>query len=603
MNTIRTFLKNNDHLWQFLRFLKHLITDGMQEAVRIRKEHKEELRIHAELYRRTFLTDEERSAQQAAVFPNPVKISILVPLYNTSQQYLRQMVQSVKEQTYPGWELCMADGSDDQHAGVRAFCEQESKADSRIVYRKLKDNLGISGNANECIRMATGSWFALLDHDDILHPSALFEMMKVITTTPADFIYTDENTFSETPQDAFNPHFKPDYAPDTLRSVNYICHFTAFKKELLDKAGGGFNPEYDGSQDYDLILRLTEQAEHIVHIPRIMYYWRAHKGSTAEDVQAKPYVLAAGKRAIQAHMNRLSLEGEVQDSPVLSMYRIKYKLTSAPFVSILIPNKDHIEDLKRCVDSILEKTTYDHYEIIIIENNSTEEQTFRYYEDLKQNSRITIITYKHPFNYSAINNAGVIQARGEQILLLNNDTEVLSPDWLQEMLMYAQRPDVGAVGAKLYYPDGTVQHAGIGIGIKMLAGHYHRFFPKEHPGYFGRLIYAQDVSAVTAACMMIPRSVYEEMNGLDESFSVVFNDVDLCLRIRQANYFIVWTPWAELIHYESKSRGSDEDTPDKKAFFLKETNRFQRKWNRVLTEGDPYYNPNLTREKEDFSLR
>lgn len=603
VNAIRTFLKKHDRLWQSLRFVKHWITDGRQEAVRVINEHQEELRIREELYRKTLLTEEEKKAQQDTTFPDPQKFSILVPLYNTKEQYLTQMLDSVKNQTYPNWELCLADGSDEAHTYVQSICESEADKDPRIRYQKLKTNEGISGNTNACIRMATGGWYALFDHDDLLHPSALFEMMKVISTRPADLIYTDENTFNETPKDAFNPHFKPDYAPDNLRANNYICHFTAFRRELLEKAGGGFRPEFDGSQDHDLILRLTEQAEHIVHIPKILYYWRAHKGSTAEAIQAKPYVIEAGKKAVQAHLNRLNIKGTVEDGPCPSMYRLRYELTSTPLVSILIPNKDHKDDLKRCIDSIQNKTTYENYEIIVIENNSTEPETFKYYETLKHNPNIKVIPYGKPFNFSAINNEGARAAKGEQLLLLNNDTEVLSPDWIQEMLMYAQREDVGAVGAKLYYPDGTIQHAGIGIGIKMLAGHWHKNFPKDRPGYFGRLTYAQDVSAVTAACMMIPKKVYEELHGLDESFSVVFNDVDFCLRVREAGYLIVWTPWAELVHYESKSRGSDEDTPEKKAFFVKETNRFQRRWNKILTEGDPYYNPNLTREKEDFSPR
>lgn len=603
MNAIRTFLKKHDRLWQSLRFVKHWITDGRQEAVRVINEHKEELRIREELYRKTLLTEEERTEQKNTTFPTPQRFSILVPLYNTKEQYLTEMLDSVKNQTYPNWELCLADGSDESHQYVQSICQKESQSDPRIIYQKLKTNEGISGNTNECIRMATGDWYALFDHDDLLHPSALFEMMKIISAQPADLVYTDENTFNETPKDAFNPHFKPDYAPDNLRANNYICHFTAFKKELLEKAGGGFRSEFDGSQDHDLILRLTEQAEHIVHIPKILYYWRAHKGSTAEAIQAKPYVIEAGKKAVQAHLDRLGLKGSVGDGPVPSMYRMRYELTSTPLVSILIPNKDHKDDLKRCIDSIRTKTTYESYEIIVIENNSTEPETFEYYEEIKQNPNIKVITYGKPFNFSAINNEGAKAAQGEQLLLLNNDTEVISPDWIQEMLMYAQREDVGAVGAKLYYPDGTIQHAGIGIGIKMLAGHWHKNFPKDHPGYFGRLTYAQNMSAVTAACMMVPKSIYEALGGLDESFSVVFNDVDFCLRVREAGWLIVWTPWAELVHYESKSRGSDEDTPDKKAFFVKETNRFQRRWNRILTEGDPYYNPNLTREKEDFSPR
>ena len=326
-------------------------------------------------------------------------------------------------------------------------------------------------------------------------------------------------------------------------------------------------------------------------------------GGLAETVGAKPYVLEAGRKAIAEQLRRKGLEGEVLDSPVPSIYRIRYRIQGEPMISILIPSKDHREDLSRCVDSIRRKSSWKNWEILIIENNSTEPETFAYYQELEQDSRIRVLRWEKGFNYSALNNFGAREARGEYLLLLNNDTEVISPDWMQEMLMYAQRADVGAVGAKLYYPDHTIQHAGIGVGIMHLAGHYHRHFAGDHPGYMGRLIYAQNMSAVTAACMMVPRRVYEEMGGMDEGYSVVFNDVDFCLRIRQAGYLIVWTPWAELTHYESKSRGQDEDTPEKKAFFLAETKKFQTQWNRALSAGDPYYNPNLNRMKEDFTPR
>lgn len=600
---IQRQLKKHDRLWQDLRFVKHLVKDGRQEAVRRRREHEEEIRIRRAFKQRNRLTEEQRKEQEGTQFSKQVLISILTPLYNTPEKYLRAMIRSVQEQTYGNWELCLADGSDAQHGEVGQVCREAAGKDPRIRYRKLETNGGISENSNECIRMAKGDYLALLDHDDLLHPAALYEVMKVICEEDADMIYTDEDTFSEEPEDAYNPHFKPDFAPDNLRANNYLCHLTVFRKDLVKKAGGGFRSEYDGSQDHDLFLRLSEQAGKIRHIPRILYYWRAHRSSVAEDVSAKPYVTEAGKKAVAAHLKRIGLEGEVLDGPVPSMYRIRYAIKGTPLVSILIPNKDHREDLKRCIDSIREMTTWPAWEIIIIENNSEEERTFRFYEELERDERVRVVRYEGPFNYSAVNNFGYREAKGEQILLLNNDTEVVSPGWIEEMLMYAQREDVGAVGAKLYYPDGTIQHGGIGIGIKMLAGHWHRGEDGRSPGYFGRLTYAQDVSAVTAACMMIPRNVYEKMNGLDEGFSVVFNDVDLCLRIREAGYLIVWTPWAELTHYESKSRGADEDTPEKKHFFLEETNRFQRKWNKVLSEGDPYYNPNLTREKEDFSLR
>lgn len=603
MEGIRKQLKKHDRLWQDLRFVRHWVTDGKQEAIRRRREHEEEIRIRRACKERNRLTPEQRKQEEETVFPRKVLISILTPVYNTPEKYLRAMIRSVTEQTYGGWELLLVDGSDGEHAYVGEICREAAEKDPRIRYEKLEKNAGISGNTNKCIRRAKGEYLAILDHDDELHPSALYEVMKVICETGVEMIYTDEDTFSETPEDAYNPHFKPDFAPDNLRANNYICHLTVFRKDLLEKAGGGFRSEYDGSQDHDLFLRLSEQAEKIAHIPRILYYWRAHRMSVAEDVGAKPYVTEAGKKAAAAQLERLGLKGEVTDGPVPSMYRIRYEIEGTPLVSILIPNKDHREDLARCIGSIRKKTTWPKWEIVIIENNSEEEETFRFYEELEKDERIRVIRREGAFNYSAVNNAGFRAAKGEQILLLNNDTEVISPDWIQEMLMYTQRKDVGAAGAKLYYPDGTIQHGGIGLGIKMLAGHWYRGEDGKSPGYFGRLTYAQNVSAVTAACMMIPRKVYEEMQGLDETFSVVFNDVDLCLRIREAGYLIVWTPWAELTHYESKSRGQDEDTPEKKKFFLEETNKFQRKWNKALTQGDPYYNPNLTRDKEDFSLR
>ena len=603
LEQIKKRLRKYDRVYQAGSFLHCWAVCGRKEAVRRYHEHYEELRIREELNRRNELTAEEREKQEGTRFPREILFSILVPLYNTPLPFLEAMIDSVLQQTCGNWELCLADGSDAEHEDVGKYCREKAESDPRIRYRKLERNEGISGNTNHCIEMARGDYLALFDHDDLLHPAALFEVTGAICEQDADFVYTDETTFHETPRDAFLPHFKPDYAPDTLRGNNYICHFTVFRKDLLEKAGGGFRSAFDGSQDYDLILRLTEQAERIVHIPKILYYWRAHRDSVAESVGAKPYVIEAAHKAIREHLERIGLKGEVLDTKVPSIYRIRYEIEGEPLVSILIPNKDHREDLRRCVESVREKSTWKNWEIVIIENNSTEEETFRVYEELQEDPRIRVVRYAGGFNYSAVNNLGVRESRGEYLLLLNNDTEVFSPDWIQEMLMFAQREDVGAVGAKLLYPDGTIQHAGIGLGLLHLAGHYHRVFAGDHPGYMGRLCYAQDVTAVTAACMMIPRKVYEAAGGLDESYSVVFNDVDLCLKIRESGKLIIWTPFAELTHYESKSRGSDEDTREKQAFFKTETRRFQTKWNAVLTKGDPYYNPNLTRSKEDFTPR
>ena len=547
-------------------------------------------------------TEEELEAQRTEVFPRSIKFSVVVPLYNTPEKFLHEMIRSVIDQTYADWELCMADGSDEAHGNVERICRQYMRKDLRIKYQRLEENLGISGNTNACLEMATGDYIGLFDHDDLLHPAALHEVMRAICEQDADFIYTDENTFHEKPEDAFCPHFKPDYAPDTLRSYNYICHFTVFSRELLDEVGN-FRREFDGSQDYDMVLRLTEKASKIVHIPEILYFWRAHSGSTAGDISAKPYTMDAARRALGEHLGRVGLVGEVEDSSIPSTYRIKYTISGCPKVSIVIPNMDHADTLRTCISSILEKTTYENFEIVIIENNSRKEETFAYYDELKTDPRIQIVTWEGKFNYSAINNFGVREAAtGEYILLLNNDIEVITPDWLQEMLMFAQRPDVGAVGAMLYYPDDTIQHAGVVLGIGGVAGHAHKYFPRGDFGYMSRATIAQDLSVVTAACVMLPRTVWDEVGGLDETFEVAFNDVDLCMRIRKAGYLIVWTPYAELYHYESKSRGA-EDTPEKKKRFEGEVRRFQARWKSELAAGDPYYNPNLTLVREDFSVK
>lgn len=551
-------------------------------------------------FRRPLFTRRQLRRQRQYRFPEEKTFSIVVPLFNTPPRSLKKMIQSVLDQTYGNWELCMADGSDGEHSEVEKICRKYAKKDSRVRYKKLEKNLGISGNTNACLDMATGEYIGLFDHDDLLHPAALFEVMRTICETGAEFLYTDENTFHNRPRDAYCPHYKPDYAPDTLRSYNYICHFSVFSRELLDKVGG-FRSQFDGSQDYDLILRLTEQAKKVTHIPEILYYWRAHRNSVAENIGAKPYTLDAARRALAEHLARVGLTGDVEDGMIPSTYRIRYAIEGEPLVSIIIPNKDHTETLKTCIDSIRKLSTYSNFEIVIVENNSTEEETFAYYSELEAQGAAQAITWDGPFNYSAINNYGISQkAQGEYYLLLNNDVEVLSPDWIQEMLMYAQRKEVGAVGAMLYYPDDTIQHAGVIVGLGGVAGHSHKNYSKGHPGYAYRLKIPQNYSAVTAACIMLPKHVWEEVGGLDESFAVAFNDVDLCMRIRKAGYLIVWTPYAELYHYESKSRGT-EDTPEKRQRFVGEVKRFQARWEKELAAGDPYYNPNLTLDREDFS--
>ena len=564
----------------------------------------DEIQTYSEWIKTPLFTEEELDAQRREQFDKDIVFSITVPLYNTPAQFLQEMIDSVREQTYSKWELCLADGSDSEHADVERICKEYAAADKRIKYQKLEKNLGISENTNACIDMATGDYIALFDHDDILHPAALHEMMKAVCEQDADFIYTDEATF-ESPNISRITliHFKPDYAPDNLRGCNYICHFTAFRKSLLDKTGG-FRKAFDGSQDHDLVLRLTAVAEKIVHIPEVLYFWRAHPQSVAMTNDAKNYAAIAGQNAVKTSLESQGITATVESSRALpSIYRVRYAIKGEPKISIVIPTCDHIDDLDKCIASIEEKSTYKNYEIILVENNSKNKDTFDYYKTIqKRSDRIKVISWNGIFNYSAINNYGVKEAAtGDYILLLNNDIEVITPEWMEEMLMYAQRKDVGAVGAMLYYPDDTIQHAGVILGVGGIAGHAFLKRDRGDIGYIGNLCYARDVTAVTAACMMIRRDVWEEVGGLRESFVVAFNDIDLCMRIRKAGYLIVWTPYAELYHYESKSRGY-EDTPEKKRRFNDEKRKFLAAWPEEMAAGDPYYNPNFALYKETYSL-
>lgn len=532
------------------------------------------------------------------------KYSILVPLYNTPRQFLKEMIESVQMQTYSNWELCLADGSDDKHSYVGELCKRYCSRDKRILYKKLDKNYGISGNTNECIKMAAGNYIALFDHDDFLHPMALYEVDKVIEEQGADYVYTDEATFQVELDNVVTYHFKPDFAPDNLRANNYICHFSVFSKELLDKAGW-YNSEYDGSQDHDLILRLTENANSIRHISEILYFWRSHPGSVAEDINSKTYAIDAGKRAVLAHIKRIGMDGTVESSKAFpTIYNVKYKLYGEPKVSIIIPNYNHKEDLERCINSILRLSTYKNYEIIVAENNSTEQEVFDYYDELNRTKNIKVIIWDKPFNYSAINNFAVGYASGEQLLFLNNDIEVITPEWIEELLMYAQRSDVAAVGAKLYYPDDTIQHAGIilGMGAHRVAGHGHYGCDKNNLGYMGRLCYAQNVSAVTAACMMMRKSVFEQIGGFDEEFTVAYNDVDLCVKALDKGYLNIFTPGAEMYHYESTTRGM-EDTDEKQKRFNEEIQRFKNKWHSLLQQGDPYFNKNFSLDSSFFEIK
>ena len=534
-------------------------------------------------------------------------ISILTPLYNTPEPYLREFLDSFVDQTAPNGQLCLADASDAEHDAVKRIVEEYQAKNQRIVYKKI-ENKGIAANTNAAASLATGDYLALADHDDILAPHAMYTMGKAILQLrergePDGFLYSDEALFSKSIQRPIVAHFKPDYAPDYLLCCNYICHLAVFQKALWD-AVGGERPECDGSQDHDLFLRLIEQVGGAAHVPQVLYYWRVHAGSTSGGTEAKPYVAAAAKKALADHLARTGRTGTVEDGLFPSTYRVKWDIEGDPKVSILIPNKDHTDDLEKCLQSIWKKTTWDNYEIIVIENNSTDPATFAYYEKAKQRyDGLKVVTYPEKgFNFSGINNFGRKAAAGDYLLLLNNDVEVRNGDWLTELLRQCAHKGGAAIcGAMLYYPDETLQHAGVITGLGGYAGHSHKYKQKGGSGYLFRIATVQDFSAVTGACLLVKASVYDEVGGLDEQFAVAFNDVDFCLRVRDAGCRIAWTPYAELTHYESKSRGGDEKDPAKAARFAAEQQRLYTVHGKENILDDPYYNPNLTRDREDFS--
>ena len=548
----------------------------------------------------------EAQRQAAAGGEGLPLVSVCVPLYNTPQQYLLHLLESLSWQTSPAWQLCLADASDPGHPEVGRLVEEAQKADGRgrILYTRV-ENKGISANTNAAAQLATGEYLALADHDDVLAPHAVYTVQQAVLDTGAAFLYSDEALFTKSIRRPMVGHFKPDFAPEYLLCCNYICHLSAFRRELFFEVGGE-RTACDGSQDHDLFLRLTERLEEdqIVHIPQVLYYWRVHGGSTSGGVEAKPYVAKAAKKAIADHLERTGQRGTVRDGLFPSTYKVDFEIEGEPLVSILIPSKDHAGDLDKCLRSIYEKTEWRNFEMIVIENNSTEAETFAYYEAITQGGRYPrcqVARYQGPFNFSAINNFGRTYAKGDYLLLLNNDVEVINGGWLTELLMQASRPGVAMCGAMLYYPDDTIQHAGIITGLGGYAGHSHKYKPRGGSGYMFRAATVQDLSAVTAACLLVRAEVYDKLEGLDEDFTVAFNDVDFCLRARRAGWRVVWTPYAQLYHHESKSRGIDERDKAKKERFSGEQRRLTERFGQQALTRDPYYNPSLTLDREDFS--
>lgn len=581
------------------RYMKHY---GPKEFwIRLHERFEPEEVPYGPWYRAYIPTEETLETQRKQKFDYSPLISIAVPAYQTPVEFLRQMIESLIVQTYSNWELCIVNASPDNEEMQKVLAEY-SAGDSRVRFCNLKENLGIAENTNRAFAMAKGEFVGLLDHDDLLAPNALYEIVKILQDHPqADALYTDEDKVTTELDEHFQPHLKPDFNLDLLRSNNYICHFFVVRKSIVEKAGG-FRKEFDGAQDYDFIFRCTENAGEVLHVPEILYHWRTHKASTADNPASKMYAFEAGKRAIEAHLERTGTKGEVSHTQDLGFYRVKYPVQGKPLVSVIIPNKDEKETLQTCLEMLEKNTGYQNFEIIIVENNSTTDEIFRYYKELSGNRKIHLLRWGKEFNYSAINNFAVAHAKGEYLLFLNNDVKSINPDWLEEMLGVCQRPEVGGVGAKLIYPDNTIQHAGCVIGMGGIAGHMFVDMPADRTGYLHKASLLQDMSAVTAACLLMKKEVFEQAGGFTEELAVAFNDVDLCLKVRKNGYLIVYDPYAKLYHMESKTRGA-EDSKEKVRRFQTEIEYMRCHWIDILKNGDPCYNKNLSLTKWNYSLK
>jgi len=571
--------------WLTRHTLSYQLYAQTQELVRQRTQNIEQRK-------RLQRMDEQRAAPLLGSIEQPPLISIVMPVYNVERRWLDAAVESVRRQFYPHWELCIADDCSTREETLQALREFAALGDPRIKIQHLPQNLGIAGASNAALQMASGEFVGLLDNDDVLTRDALLEVAQRIQAEDPDLLYSDEDKLDERGINV-EPYFKSDYSPDYLLCNNYLCHFSVIRRQLFLDVGG-FHAGFDGAQDFDLMLRVCERARKIVHIPKILYHWRKIPGSTAADSGGKPYTHEAGRRAIAAALERRGIEGTVDSGPFPNTYRVRRAILGEPLVSIIIPFRDRPELLNTCVQSILQRTDYPHFEILGVDNGSgaATAQTMRELE--QRDARVRFVRYDAPFNYSAINNYAARQARGAHLLFLNNDTQVINPEWLRALLEHSQRAEVGVVGAKLLYPDNTIQHAGVIIGLGGVAGHSHLLSPGNHHGYFSRPQLIQNLSAVTFACAMTRRDVFEQLGGLNETdLGIAYNDVDYCLRAREAGYLVVYTPYAQLYHHESKSRGYEADA-GKRQRLAKETAYVRARHAAVFEHGDPYYNPYLS---------
>lgn len=576
---------------------------GLKQTVRraIEKLGGKEVRTYEAFRRRYFPDKKELDRQRKEQFVYEPLFSIVVPLYKTPLPYLEDLIWSIQEQTYEKWKLYLSDGSG-KESSLKEVLRNYARKEKRIHIIENDCRLNISDNTNRALEQVDGGYVVFVDHDDTLAPDALYECVKVLNREPdVEVIYTDSDKLSENGKRYSEPCFKPDFNMELLRCQNYICHLTVIQKRFLDKVGY-LNSDYSGVQDYDHILRCVERTNRIVHIPKTLYHWRMCPGSVAVDTDNKPYTYELFQKILREHYDRMGIQAEVK-AVFPGVVRTVYQLPYEPLVSVIIANKDHREDLMRCVESLEQESEYKNLEILIVENNSVSEEIVTYYDQVqRQYDNVRVLRYEKEFNYADIQNYAAVRAKGDHLLLLNNDTWLERPESIREMLGYCMRDDVGIVGAKLLYPDDTIQHAGVIVGLGGVADHAFVGMDREDPGYCCRAICAQEYSAVTAACLMVKKTVFMEVGGMDTELKIAFNDVDFCLRVKEAGYKIIYNPFSIWYHDESKTRGA-EDTPEKIERFRGEIEYFQRRWANFLYWGDPSYNPNLALDRHDFALK
>ena len=595
---VAKYIKNNPRvIKQGLRIAKNQGIKALFKEIKLINSKSNQLH-NIYIYKAPELSNEIK--YEISGFIKKPLISIIMPIYNVEPKWLDLAIKSIEGQWYENWELCIADDKSSNKKTIQ-FLKAINSPKIKVTF--LKENGNISVASNAALSITSGEYIALMDNDDELTLDALYEVVSAINEHNAEFIYSDEDKL-EIDGSFSGPHFKPDFSPDMFLSQNYLSHLGVIKKTLITKVNG-FSVGLEGAQDYDLYLKVLEHTDKIHHIQKVLYHWRKIPGSTAVAFGEKSYAQEAGINALKNATKRRGINADILNGQHHGTYRVKYKLKEKPLISIVIPFKDKPELLTMCIESILDKSTYANFEVIGVSNNSEEKETFLEMDRLKSlDKRIKFYKYNVPFNYSDINNHTVNRyARGQHIILLNNDIEIITPDWIESMLEFSQREDVGAVGAKLYYPNDTIQHAGIIIGISGLAGHSHKYYSRHEGGYFSRLDLIQNFSAVTAACLMIKKSVFNEVNGLNEKeLKIAFNDVDFCLRVSEKGYLNVFTPYCEAYHHESLSRGL-EDTAEKQNRFKGEVEYMQKRHKNILESGDPFYNLNLTLNHENFNYK